>query len=133
MIERPTESERGAILIEFAFVAPVFLILVFGVVQFGLLLNQQQGLHAAAREGGRLASLAGSDLASVEQQVTDSMVGVQLTSAYTTTISPNVQYPCDGRSGQTVTVTVASQSVLDLPFFSGQVVDMEGIGTFRCE
>ena len=38
-------------------ILPLLILLVFGIVQFSLAYNRQQGLHAAARKGARIASL----------------------------------------------------------------------------
>ena len=47
--------ERGAALVEFAVVVPLFLILVFGVIEAGWFFAQEVELRNAAREGARLA------------------------------------------------------------------------------
>ena len=46
--------------VEFAVVAPVFFLLVFGLFEFGRLVMVQQALTNAAREGCRAAGLASS-------------------------------------------------------------------------
>jgi Flp pilus assembly protein TadG len=48
--------DRGQALTEFALVAPVFFLLVFGVLQLGLLFGGQNGLVNAAREVARYAA-----------------------------------------------------------------------------
>ena len=48
---------RGATVLEFALVAPVVLFFFFAAVMFDGMLMSQNMLTAAAREGGRLASL----------------------------------------------------------------------------
>ncbi len=56
----PTNSlqqhRRGAAAVEFAVMAPVFLILTLGSVELGYALNASNTLYGALREGGRLAS-----------------------------------------------------------------------------
>jgi len=49
------KSERGAALIEFAIAVPVFLALIFGIIEFAWILNGHITLTGAAREGARLA------------------------------------------------------------------------------
>lgn len=52
-------TERSGIAaIEFALVAPVFFLLVFGLIEASRALNMKQALTNAAREGCRTASLA---------------------------------------------------------------------------
>lgn len=74
--------DRGAAAVEFALVLPVLLILVFGIIDFGRMLNAQITLTEAAREGARATALlsaaegtsranqAASGLGSVDVEVT---------------------------------------------------------------
>ena len=48
---------QGASTVEFAIVAPVFFLVVLSLIQFAGLLMSQNVLTAAAREGGRVASM----------------------------------------------------------------------------
>ncbi len=50
-------SERGASAVEFAIIASLLFMILFGTIQFGIAYNRYQGLQAAAREGARLASV----------------------------------------------------------------------------
>jgi Flp pilus assembly protein TadG len=50
-------KERGAEAVEFALVVPVFLLLVFGVVDFGYMINHDTMVNNASREGARLGAL----------------------------------------------------------------------------
>lgn len=49
-------TRRGAAVVEFAIMGPVFLLLTLGVVELGYALNSSNTLYGAVREGGRLAS-----------------------------------------------------------------------------
>lgn len=51
-------DQRGSTLIEFSLVLVPLLLLVFGIIFFGLLLSFQQGLTQAAAEGARAAAVA---------------------------------------------------------------------------
>ncbi len=57
---RLLRSETGAAAVETALVMPLLLMVVFGVVDFGRLLNAQITLTQAAREGARWAALGQS-------------------------------------------------------------------------
>jgi Flp pilus assembly protein TadG len=46
-------SEKGAAMVEFAFVLPLLLIIVFGAIEFGVLMYNQQVITNASREGAR--------------------------------------------------------------------------------
>src|SRR5437879_9694566 len=60
-IQRLYRDERGAALIEFTVVLPLFLSLTFGIVQAGLMLWAQAGLQHGVEIAARCASL--SDIA----------------------------------------------------------------------
>lgn len=55
MRTRRKRSERGAALVEMALVLPLFLLLVFGIMEAGWLFAQLTETRNAAREGARLA------------------------------------------------------------------------------
>jgi len=52
-------SQAGAELVEFALVLPMLLLVFGGIVDFGMLLQRQQVVTNAAREGARLGVLPG--------------------------------------------------------------------------
>ena len=62
--------QRGQAMTEFALVAPLFFLLVFGVIQMGILFGGQIGLTNAAREVARYASTVpgGQSLATIQAQ-----------------------------------------------------------------
>jgi Flp pilus assembly protein TadG len=66
-------SERGATAVEFALVLSVLMILLFGVIQFGIAYGRYQGLHAGAREGGRFGASSQATIAQIQQRVRDSI------------------------------------------------------------
>jgi len=49
------DREKGAAIVEFAVILPLFLTLVFGVMEVGWMFAQQVEIRNAAREGARLA------------------------------------------------------------------------------
>ena len=63
-------SQTGAELVEFAMVLPIMLLVFGGIVDFGLLLQREQVITNAAREGARLAVLPGYTSADVQARVT---------------------------------------------------------------
>jgi Flp pilus assembly protein TadG len=50
------DRSQGQALVEFALVIPVFLLIVFSVVQFGMIMGAQDALTSATREATRYAS-----------------------------------------------------------------------------
>jgi len=53
-----TRSERGQTMVEFALVAPLLLVIVFAVIQFGILYNNYVTITDAARVGARKAAVS---------------------------------------------------------------------------
>src|SRR4029079_7300001 len=60
---------RGAAVVEFAVVSPVFFLLIFGMIEYGRLVMVQQVLTNASREGARVGVLDGSTQADVTTAV----------------------------------------------------------------
>lgn len=113
-------SRRGAAVVEFAVVAPVFITLVFGMIEYGRMVMVQQVLTNATREGARRAVLDGATTNEVKTAVEDYLESSTITGA-TVTVSPNP--PSSAESGDPVTVTVTigfnQVSWLPSPFFLG--------------
>jgi Flp pilus assembly protein TadG len=57
---RHLRRDRGAAAVEFALILPVLLLIIFGIIDFGRMLNAQLNTSQAAREGARVAMLGGS-------------------------------------------------------------------------
>jgi len=53
-------SERGAVAVEFAILAPVLIMLLMGIMEFGRAYNAQVSLTNAAREGVRVMAISNS-------------------------------------------------------------------------
>ncbi|MCL6449675.1 MAG: pilus assembly protein [Acetobacteraceae bacterium] len=56
---RGASQGSGAVLVEFVLVAGLVLVLLFGSIEYGLLLNARLVLEAAARDGARRAAVEG--------------------------------------------------------------------------
>jgi Flp pilus assembly protein TadG len=72
-LERPCRlyrrNRRAAAAVEFALVAPVFFLLVLGMIEYGRMVMVQQVLTNASREGARAAVLDGAKWTEVETVV----------------------------------------------------------------
>jgi Flp pilus assembly protein TadG len=74
---KTSRKARGMAMVEFVIILPVLLMLVFSIVEFGVLFGQWQTLSNAAREGARTAIVfrsgcnAGTVEAEVRQRVKD--------------------------------------------------------------
>ena len=51
------ESERGSVAVEFALLVPVLFLILFGIINFGVLMYNQAVITNAAREGARWAAI----------------------------------------------------------------------------
>ena len=71
-----TDPERGANLVEFAILAPVLVILVLGIVEFGWLFGQLNDVRHGAREGARFAAVDGGNNAAIRTYVCQAMDGL---------------------------------------------------------
>jgi len=74
---QPRGRRTAAVLIEFSFIAIVFFMFLFGVVEYGRLAMMIQLLNNAAREGARAAVVGQSSLttAQVQNVVTNYLAG----------------------------------------------------------
>ncbi len=67
---RSDAPDEGAAMVEFAFVFVIFLVVVFGIIDFGLAISADTQISNAGREGARLATLV-RDPAVIEARVRD--------------------------------------------------------------
>jgi Flp pilus assembly protein TadG len=74
-------KRRGAAAVEFALVAPLFFLLIFGMIEFGRMIMVQQVLTNASREGARKAVLDGSSVTDVNNTVIAHMADASITVA----------------------------------------------------
>lgn len=81
-------DERGAELIEFALVLPLFLLVMAAILDFGFVFQQYTVVTNAAREGARLATVPNSSTAAVENRVKAYVQGAGLTGNPHTVVSP---------------------------------------------
>lgn len=100
------KNRRGASVVEFAIVAPVFFLLVFGMIEYGRMVMVQQVITNAAREGARQAVLDGATHDQVVDLVVDygQKAGVSIGSSQVT-VTPN--NPASAAFGEPVEVSVA--------------------------
>jgi Flp pilus assembly protein TadG len=101
---RARNARRGAALVEFALVAPIFLLFVVGSVELGRALVVQEALTNASREGARVGTLDGALTGDVTSAVNSYLSAVAISGA-TTAVTPND--PGTATAGTQVTVSVS--------------------------
>ena len=121
------KDQTGAAAVEFALIASVLFVLVFGIIEFGRIFNELEVMNSAAREGARAAAVRGT-FSDIETATADAA------SPYDLDETPTANIVCDDTtSGEPVTVSWDQQfeiSVGLLPDFN-QALEIKG--TFRCE
>ncbi|HXI44768.1 MAG TPA: TadE/TadG family type IV pilus assembly protein [Candidatus Acidoferrales bacterium] len=116
--------DRGQALTEFALVAPIFFLLVFGIVQLGLLFGGQNGLVNAAREVARYAATYKTAItdpagacSAVEAQIAPALARA-LPGYDPAQVDPRVEYDwLANPGGTTYSVTVAIHIGYSHPLF----------------
>ena len=154
---RRLKDEKGASAVEFALVASLLFLILFGIIQFGIAYNRVQGLNSAGREGARAASIG----APVGQVVTRVQKAQSLFA--TADVKVSIDYSTDNGGSwnivcTNVTCTAAStasscpagcipgalirvsanvaksqQYAITIPLWSNWQIAYSGVGTFRVE
>ena len=128
------KGEKGASAVEFALVLPVLVLLVFGIVQFGILFYDYISITHAAREGVRWAALHELEI-NVKQKTIDAAPSLNPSIA-ASDITVSNPAPTNDDQGEPVTVTVLYTVPIDLPLmqtFLGSSVALTSAATQRIE
>jgi Flp pilus assembly protein TadG len=121
---RTMRDERGAQLIEAALVLPLLLLVVLGILDFGMLFWQFEGVTNAAREGARVAILPGYSTTDVELRVQQYLTDAGLTDTPVTTVVAPVGVDVGG--GTCITMTGATVAYPHNFFLVGGIVSYFG-------
>ena len=123
------KNERGASAVEFALILPILVILVFGIIEFGIAYNNYISITHAAREGARLAAVNMDEIEGIawfENRVRESAPSVAIESI---TLSGQ-----DGIIGDKVTVTVTGEVLnIEIPLVGSWPVQLASTATLRIE
>ncbi len=125
--------QKGVAAVEFAIILPVLMIIVFGIIEFGLLLYDKQVITNASREGARAGVVVGVSrvddagiLEVMDRYIADNLVTFGSTPSLNITIEP-VEPRTDMDFGDDLTVTVTyDYDFLVLPNF---VASLTGVQT----
>ena len=118
--------DSGAAAVEFALLAPVLLLLLIGIVEFGRVYNAQVTVTAAAREGAREMAVRNDLTAAIDRVMAAAPALNPALSAGQISI-----IPADCQAGNDVSVEVT----YPVPLLTGIIVDeitVTGRGVMRC-
>lgn len=132
-------SERGAVAVEFALLAPILVMLLLGIMEFGRAYNVQISLSNAAREGARVmavnystptaATTAKAAAVSAASVLKPSLTNDKIFFSYQTTpASTPAPTACAANVQVTVTINYNLSTMTGIagPF------SMKGVGTMQC-
>lgn len=105
--------ERGSELIEFALVAPILILLLAGIFDFGMMFRSFEVVTNAAREGARVGVLPGYQDTDVQARVDTYLAASGLTGPRTTTVlAVPVATPAGTFTARSVLVNYTYQFVI---------------------
>lgn len=131
----PKTSERGAVAVEFAILAPLLIMILLGIMEFGRAYNVQISLSNAAREGVRVMAINNNQTAAkaaaknvagaLNPGLTDDKIVFKYQTTPATTPVPTA---CAANIQVTVTIDYALTTMTGIagPFA------MKGAGTMQC-
>lgn len=128
-------SERGAVAVEFAILAPVLIMLILGIMEFGRAYNVQITLSNAAREGVRVMAINNSETnakaasRNVAGALNPSLEDGKIVFKYQTTPA-TTPVPTACKANVQVTVTI-DYSLTTMTGIAGPFA-MKGTGTMQC-
>lgn len=123
----------GATAVEFAVVAPILFLLMFGIFEFGSALMVSEILTDAARRACRQAIIEGTTTATIKRTATDYLSGFGISGEnVTVTINDGTGNVTEAQnvpaySEMTVTVTISADSVTWMP--TGVQIYIPGFGS----
>ena len=113
------KNEKGQSLVEFAILLPLVLLLLMGILEFGIMLNSYLTINNSAREGARLGIVDGSNL-EISELITNLSTNLN-----TENLIVNI-IPLEGsrKSGDTLTVEVIYNYQVIIPIISNILNDV---------
>jgi len=128
MFRNPLRNNQGQAMVEFALVLPLFILLVCGIIEFGVLYNTQLTLEQNAREGARYAAVHAAE-ADLADQLYDHLQIEPLTSS----ISLAVDLSQFGAVTVTASTVVPALTPVGYLLFPDQEKELSAAVTMRVE
>jgi Flp pilus assembly protein TadG len=132
--------EDGASAVEFALIAPLLFMLLFGIIGFGLAFLRVQSIRTAVREGGRTAAV-GAPVATTQQTTVSASSGyIPSDQVGRVAVSSSLAGRCTANNiGDDVTVTYDTSNlpeggvIVRIPLLPDIVMTPVITASFRCE
>lgn len=128
---RGLKNEKGQSLVELAVILPVVMLVLMGIIEFGIMLNCYLKVENAAREGARSGIVNSSNL-----EIKNSIIRISpdlKAENLTLIVTPAETYR---RPGETLTVSINYKYEMTVPIISnifGRTVDLEAKTSMRIE
>ncbi len=122
---RNARDDAGAAAVEFALVLPILVMLLFGIMQFGIVYDAQITVDHAAREGARMAAVGGNVAGAVAAQTTG------LDASKVSLTGPTLKN--DATRGDYYEVTVKYAYTLDIPLWGTKSLSLQSTAQMRKE
>lgn len=119
------KSERGAVAVEFALLAPVLIMLVLGIMEFSRAYNVQLLLSTAAREGVRVMAI-NNDATAARAAAKSAATGLQPVLVDADIIVAPAGCTIGGQTTVTITYTLSTLTGIAGPF------PLQGKGVMLC-
>jgi Flp pilus assembly protein TadG len=126
--------QDGAVAVEFIIIGPILILILFAIVQFGLIWAALENYVSAAREGARYAAVRCQPDSS--SGCTNALIAARVSAASTMAISgsPSANISCTTSTiGQLVTVSWSQNLSYNIPFFGARTYTKTIQAAFRCE
>ena len=137
-LRKRTRQEDGAVAVELVIITPILVIILFAIIQFGVIWSQMETYVSAAREGARYAAVRCQPDSS--SGCTTGMVQARVATAAGSYWNPSKisgfsSSPTCGTStiGGLVTVSWSQQLSYSIPFLGAHTYTAQIKGAFRCE
>ena len=106
------KNQKGASAVEFALIVPLLVLVIFGIIEFGLLLYNQQVITNASWEGARAGVVVGLDRSGNEHETISQNTATNYCSNHLVTFSDDssplsISTSGAASSGDDLTVTVS--------------------------
>jgi Flp pilus assembly protein TadG len=115
------KNQKGASAVEFALILPLLILVIFGIIEFGLLLYNQQVITNASREAARAGIVVGLDRSGNEHETVSQNTATNYCSNHLVTFSNNPSPLSISTSGGAVSgddLTVMVTYIYDFFIFS---------------